>query len=526
MTNLTRRHRTYFVRFNIPRDRWADVGKALGVPSGTVREIVRTLGTPDRAVAMQRRDAAIAAIRAELDAALVAARLRPLSDWVADWQGRALERREQLERAAGRVAYYEDDPRGEGPPVPVSEASVLLDDVREDAERVRDRQGDQAAYQFGAIATGRGLTVHQAAEMWLDEVAGAVTAKTAAGHRAALKTLETWLTSHRGYPRLNALSLSDVSRQIAGEFIAARRREVAGATVQREFSAYSGLWRWAVRRGYADLNPWHDQTAGIRRQRAGEDEDGEERAYTAAELVTLLRAGTADLSPGGGAYAPALWDAMRLGLLTGCRLGELTGLRRCDVVADGTAIIVAAVRGKTKNARRLLPLHPVAQAVLSARAASMPDTSPDASLWNELPTTADGRRGPKVTDRFIEARRRILGESDEVDFHSFRRNFSTALETAMHNGGRVNQETINLLMGQSRGSLALDLYSDWTRLGRGAMPGALRSALDTLRAAVDDMVTLGLDPAVVAALTETAGSRPPVVRTAPAFTRRKGRAGA
>lgn len=522
MTNLIRRHRGYYVRFNIPRDRWADVGKAMGTPSGVLREVVRTLGTAELAEARRRRDPAIAAIRAELDAALVASGLRPITDWLADWTGRATDYRARLEKAGDKVAYWEDDPRGLGPTLPVHDREFVMDDVRDDAEVVALRHGPAAAGQFVAIATGENLSVEQALRLWLDHTAGTVTAQTAAGHRAALKTLETYLTTHRGFPRLAGVGLANITRPLAGEFIAARRKDVAAATVQREFSAYSGLWRWAVRRGYAETNPWADQTAGLHRHRAGEDDDGEERAYSAAELVTLIRADGPALSPGGGAYAPALWDAIRLGLLTGCRLGELTGLRRGDVVADGTAIIVAARGGKTKNARRLLPLHPIAQAVLAARAASMPDTSPEASLWGELPAVGpDERRGPKLTDRFIAARRRILGESDEVDFHSFRRSFATALETAMHSGGRVKQETISLLMGQQRGSLALDLYSDWTRLGRGVMPEALKGALDTLRAAVGDMVALGLDPEVRKALDETAAQRPPVIRTAPAFTRRK-----
>jgi hypothetical protein len=115
---------------------------------------------------------------------------------------------------------------------------------------------------------------------------------------------------------------------------------------------------------------------------------------------------------------------------------------------------------------------------------------------------------------------RILGAGDDVDLYSFRRSFLTAAESALNGGGRLNGEIIKLLAGHSRNGLALDVYSDWTRLGRrGTLDGGMAAKLKTLRAAVDDAVDLGLPSEVLKALEETAGSRPVVVRTAPAFRR-------
>ena len=67
--------------------------------------------------------------------------------------------------------------------------------------------------------------------------------------------------------------------------------------------------------------------------------------------------------------------------------------------------------------------------------------------------------------------------------------------------------------------MALDLYSEWSRMGR-RVTGGLREKLATLRAAVDDAVTLGLPGEVLTALEETQDTRPPVVRTRPAFSRK------
>src|SRR3954451_10747814 len=47
MANLLKRGATYFVRLTIPRDRWADVGRAMGAAGGLKREVVRTLQTGD-----------------------------------------------------------------------------------------------------------------------------------------------------------------------------------------------------------------------------------------------------------------------------------------------------------------------------------------------------------------------------------------------------------------------------------------------------------------------------------------------
>ena len=93
MANLLKRGDTYFVRLMIPRDRWADVGKAMGACGGIRREVVRTLQTTNFREAQRRREEGLRAAREMIDAALRRHRLKPLTDWTADWLGRAAERR-------------------------------------------------------------------------------------------------------------------------------------------------------------------------------------------------------------------------------------------------------------------------------------------------------------------------------------------------------------------------------------------------------------------------------------------------
>lgn len=525
MTNILKRGQGYYARLTIPQDRWADVGKAMGAKAGLKRELVRTLETRDRREALRRRDAAIEAMRADVDAALRRARLKPLSDWTAAWEVRAAERREQMRRGVSEVVghYARRCPAtGEEIEEPVTGADLLAPAVEREAEEVERRRGADARRQFLRIVHTPGLSIAEAARQWLEGEGATVRAGTIVSHRAALAKLGAYLTEHEGLPSLEAASLSDVTRRTAGEFLQVRRAASAAGTVLREFSAYSGLWRWAVRRGYVDENPWTDQTKGMKAPRGAEAERAPERGFTPAELVELLRAERDELAPARGGYAPVFWDLFRLALLTGARADELLSLRVVDVIEDGTAIAVAAGRkgGKTESASRIIPLVPHARDVLRQRLADLTDRAPDAPLWPEVPAQgADRRRSKTVATRFPDIRRRLLGPSDEVDFHSFRRSFLTAAESAMHAGGRVNEAMIALLAGHKRGGLALDLYSDWARLGRRKLGGALAERLTTLQAAMDDIVGLGLAPEVRAALDATAGSRPPVVRTAPAFRR-------
>lgn len=513
--HLVRRGSTYFVRLTIPRERWADVGRALGAAGGLKREVVRTLQTGDYREATARRDAGLSALRELVDAALKRTGLRPLTDWTADWQGRAVQLGDATRSRADVVSRWVRGPDDE--PIPIMESDLTVDTIEEEATLIEKRQGEDAARAFVKIATARELSVAQASQQWLASIKGTIREGTWRGYQASIALLGGYLAAHESMPTLEAVFLSDVTRPIAGEVIAWRRAERASETVQRDFSAWNGLWRWAVRRGYASLNPWTDQTAGMKAPRAGDEDETEKRAYTPAELVALLRAGADQLAPNGGGYGPALWDIVRLGLLTGCRVGELIGLRVGDVIADGAAIATQK-RGKSDAASRIVPLHAFAQEVMQARLKTLEDCSPGASIWPEVAGATNAeKRAKTLSSRFVPVRRRILGEDDGTDMHSLRRAFMTAAETAHHAGGRVNPELIDLLVGHKRGRMSLDLYSEWSRMGR--MVGTMDAKLATLRAAVDDTVALGLALEVRQALEQTRGDRPAVIRVRTAFSR-------
>jgi integrase len=508
MQNLLHRGHAWFARYIVPKDRWGDVGRAMKAPNGTKREIVRTLSTTDLREAKRRLQPALAAIQADVEGALRAAGLRPLTAWKADWQDRARELRAILQAPEATEVLSIDfyaQPDGTDVEQQTTHADYVRAQVAAEAEQLEQAQGFTVAQAFFTAATTEAFTIRDGVNAWLIEAGHRIKPKTIGGHRLVFDHLEAFLRSQRVGLSLDAMTFADVTRRLAGQFVEHRLAEVSPAAVQREVSSPMGLWRWALRKGHADLNPWADQAAGLGDRRRDPSEVVK-RPFTTRELVALLRAAGDDWAPNGGGYGATLWDAVRLALLTGLRAAELADLRVCDLIEGGRVIVVP--KGKTRNAARRVPLPTVAQQVLAERLAGLPETSAEAPLWPEIPITKlTGSRGGKLSDRFRVARERLLPAAIGVDFHSLRRSYATALEAAMNRQGRVNAALIASLMGHARGTMALDLYSG----GAG---------LDALRNAVADLEQQGFDPHVIKALDRSMNQRPTMVRFAPVRSQR------
>src|SRR5262249_42943464 len=104
----------------------------------------------------------------------------------------------------------------------------------------------------------------------------------------------------------------------------------------------------------------------------------------------------------------------------------------------------------------------------------------DGQLFSELdPGGPDTKRSWYVSKRFTEYRRKVLGQSDEIDFHSLRRSFATYIERAQGMSKAVNPSVIAELMGHKKQTLALSLYSGGLRLVD------LRRAVDALSRVIE-----------------------------------------
>ncbi len=491
-----------------------------------MREIVRTLDSRDLGEARARSKGAETEIWALVNAKLSAAGLpRIAGDWRANWMLEAQTHRAVLARATDAVVSWVEHPDGGVDQMTerdiVLHSDGLLEEITSDAKHLSQSHGPEVAAKFMAAVFDTRLSVEDAASQWVAELRrrGAHRLQTIKGHEAVFSLFNDFLTTRQQSAK--TLALADVTRRFARDFVQWRADMpsskgsglITPATIKRELSSLSGLWRWARRDGAegVELNPWEDQANALgpsqKRREGDDDQEGSKRPYTAAELVTLLRATGEDWAPNGGGYGAALWDTVRLGLLTGLRANELAGLRCGDVKDSGAAVMVQ--RGKTANARRLVPLCPPAKAVVAARLASLTQTAAADPLFPEVPPSGpDERRGKMLAQRFVVSMRRILeldsaGLSD-VDTHSLRRSFGQSLRDAMESGNRsVSPTLIGALMGHKENGLALGVYA------KEALPKHLTRA-------VGAMFAHGLHGDVAQALHETAGQRPAQLRTVPA----------
>ena len=193
-----------------------------------------------------------------------------------------------------------------------------------------------------------------AAERWLVEVGDHFTKQTTCQHRAAIDLFAR--------SRPEPIPVGVVTRKMVGAFVsevlvASGRKQ---ATVNRIISSLSALWRWLVKRGFVEANPWVGQGSFSKRPTRGQRP---KRPYSKQELLRLLGA-----DPGrvvGRRYGTALADLMRLGLLTGARLNELCELSVEDVLEAEQAIRIR--EGKTENARRVIPVHTLVWPLLLRR---------------------------------------------------------------------------------------------------------------------------------------------------------------
>lgn len=219
-----------------------------------------------------------------------------------------------------------------------------------------------------------------------------------------------------------------------------------------------------IKRGFVEVNPGKGQGTFSVRAKQG---IVQKRAYRVDELTRLLDARPENVV--GPRYGPVIADLLRLGLLTGCRVGELCDLRIDDVLISQRAIQIRD--GKTRNARRIVPLHRLAWPVVERRLSS----ASDEWLFHGLtPAGPDGKRSWIVVKRFATFRQAVLGYDKTVDFHSLRRTFATYLERASTQTPAVSTSTLAELMGHVKPTLALAVYSS------GLIPAQLRAAIDAL----------------------------------------------
>lgn len=420
---LQHRRGRWYVRLRVPAQLVATVGQ---------QHLVRALDTESETVARERRWIALALLWDWIGMQTVSDGWQPA--WAAQMTG------------SQRCANDQDHGRTGAP------TQNATGHARQSVPHPRRRSGDQHQQH----------TILAMMERWLKEIEGVQKKQSLLQHALAVREF-----AQTQPPNCTILK---VDRRRAGEFVSnvLLHSGVGQKTVNRKISSLSSMWRWLSKRGFVNENPWQGQGSFSNAAKF----DRPKRAYSAHELVALFQADP--VAEMGQRYGAVLFDLMRLGLLTGCRIGELCQLRCEDVIVEQRAFRIPD--GKTENAPRIMPVHRLAWPIIQSRLIS----STDGWIFSGLtPGGPDGKRSWIVVKRFATFRQKVLGRSTEIDFHSFRRSFATYLERASTQSPAVNSSVIAELMGHVKSTLALAVYSS------GLVPAQLRTAIDALDTAIE-----------------------------------------
>src|SRR5262249_48996229 len=143
----------------------------------------------------------------------------------------------------------------------------------------------------------------------------------------------------------------DEARRVATPGVAARHDGVSESRARALHAALSVCFGWLLRHRKVDANP----CAGVWRPRPPAARD---RVLTNAEIAKFWKA----TDSVGGAFGSAL----KLLLLTGSRLNEVSALRWDEVSEDGDQLNIPATRTKNKRAH-VVPLAPAAREIVAAQ---------------------------------------------------------------------------------------------------------------------------------------------------------------
>jgi integrase len=456
------RGRTYYGRIAVPL--------ALREAYGGKQVIEQSLGTRDYAEAMARLGLWLQQRRAEFDAVerelsrprtevsrisvAELERLRELRAWNIHQQLRAnpvrgpKEIEQRLTGTGSGPAYFEDAGRiAREKGLTWSDPSELLDMVFELHE------GDETAlalYNKGhtplePVDPLESPDLCEHLEAWLSEQR--INAKTRAEYRSIVGGLHQWLVAGT-----RPTSMLDISRKVAGEHVTHLAEINVRTTAKKKISALSTYWKWLNGKGLASVeNVWADQPfPKVYKGSENDDDEPNKRPFTDEEVRILLD----------GITNQPLADMIRIAALSGMTVNEIACLKVGNC-RDGTMTVRTAF-AKTKSRKRNVPIHSDLRDMIKRR---MQGKTEENWLFDEIKDSPNEalNRGSAVSKAFTRARRK-LGvhdhpehlEKSRVEFHSFRRWFTTkamqAIEKGMKDGKAVgfSKYTVDDVTGHVR----------------------------------------------------------------------------
>ncbi|MCT8159519.1 tyrosine-type recombinase/integrase [Pseudoruegeria sp. SHC-113] len=391
-------------------------GKPLG------KEIKRGLGTRQLTEARKRRDIALGDIRRLQDG---------LSDGETFSLASAVQWRETI-LADQAEAEARDDGSNVG-------SEFVLHHMLEQAE-ARGIPRDQLK-RFARVATGKGFPLDVAHSQYVEARKVGNAFGFAPLKRTTIMNLDTAIKHLRAHlsDEAKTACLEDVTPEVALRFrdvylpSARSHRSPEGLsaqTVAKNVNLLKQLWLWAIESGHLGRkarNPWEFRR-GLRRSAGNREQVRQD--YQPKEFSKLLKATSRGTKEG---------DLIRLAIATGCRADELATISSAQVRNDGSGFDLTD--GKTKNARRFIPVVGDARALLQDRVAAH---GPTGRLFPEWPIRPASGKAAAVSQWFTRFRRKELGkESDgRLALHSTRHTWRTVARRA-----NVDEAAINDLGG-------------------------------------------------------------------------------
>ncbi len=405
------------------------------------------LETGDIRAAMERRDE----IKRETDKLYRDVRSGKASGPVADTI------REKAELWAQEIAEAKADPWGwtakiygrDRDDVEDHEVDTPREFVEREADEIERSHGFKAKDRFLDLVQGR-VDVDHHVETYLKE--RRLAPVTIRERRNLILRFAAWA-------KLKGLPLRRIDRQKAGADYSEAIAPLDVRTGGKHLGSVKLYWDWLIARGHVKgENPWTGQNLTDHGRRVERDGKKKERAFTEAEMKTLLYS----------AYPPRmsmsfksqLEDMMKIAALSGMRESEMATLwvEECPT-DDEWGGCFNLQQGKTGAAARRIPMHPELVEIVERRSKGK---GPQDWLFDEL---EDERDPGDVFGKRFRAYRLKLEVDDKrpgqrrslVNFHSFRRWFITQCEQA-----GIPVSTISFVAGHEDGrrEMALSVYSD------------------------------------------------------------------
>lgn len=307
--------------------------------------------------------------------------------------------------------------------------------ITDRAEELEQSHGCIEADRFANIALGQTFDAHF--DLWCKEFP-----VTVRSERARKTAVNSFLAFAPG------VTLGKVDRSLVGRFAShLLDTDLDPVTVNKRLQYVGSYYKFCLRKGFVKSadNPFTDQT--VRGAGKAHRQEQLKRPWSDQEITQLFTYEHSD---------EVLKHFMRISALSGMRINEIAELS----VKDCAKGFFKVTKGKTEAALRSVPIHSdlteLVQNLTKGKGASD-------YLFPELESKSDNparERSMPVSKRFGRFHRKVLGDQrtgqrqSPVDFHSFRRWFSTKCEEA----GQP-EHIVAAVMGHRRPNMTFGLYS-------------------------------------------------------------------